>query len=188
MSSNAADVTVRKACYSCGELKPLASFYMHKGYADGHRGACKVCWKSMSKAWETANPNPERKRAARRKRYLNHPGKVRAAERKWKLAHPGRTNAIHRKWNKANSGKVNANTGRRKAAKIRAVPKWSETELIKIVYEKAGVMGFQVDHVVPLQSKVVSGLHVWGNLQLLSQSENAKKKNYHWPDMWEQPA
>ena len=58
-------------------------------------------------------------------------------------------------------------------------------ELIKIVYEKAGAMGFEVDHVVPLQSKVVCGLHVWSNLQLLSQIENGKKGNRFWPDMWE---
>jgi hypothetical protein len=29
----------------------------------------------------------------------------------------------------------------------------------------------------------VCGLNVWHNLQLLHESENAKKKNYHWPDM-----
>lgn len=45
-------------------------------------------------------------------------------------------------------------------------------------------MGMDVDHIVPLISKNVCGLHTEDNLQLLLPTENRKKKNSWWPDMF----
>ncbi len=71
----------------------------------------------------------------------------------------------------------------RQARKKCASPLWANQEEIGIVYQKAREFGLQVDHVVPLQSDIVCGLHVHANLQLLHPFDNRSKLNRHWPDM-----
>jgi hypothetical protein len=41
----------------------------------------------------------------------------------------------------------------------------------------------EVDHVVPLKSKLVCGLHCEANLQIIKRSANRSKSNRRWPDM-----
>lgn len=76
-----------------------------------------------------------------------------------------------------------AKLAERRAKKKNATPNWSEKELIQMVYRKGTTLNLEVDHVVPLQSDFVCGLHCWSNLQLLDRQLNAEKGNYIWPDM-----
>jgi len=65
-------------------------------------------------------------------------------------------------------------------------PKWlSESQVLEIVkiYESRGE-GQHVDHIVPLNSKSVCGLHVPWNLQVLEARDNLSKGDRWWPDMW----
>ncbi len=77
-------------------------------------------------------------------------------------------------------------TAKRRAAKLQRTPKWlSELNLqqIEIFYEAAAALTkelsirFEVDHIVPLQGKNVSGLHVPWNLQVITKIENLSKSN-----------
>lgn len=67
-------------------------------------------------------------------------------------------------------------TGLRRAARKRRTPQWADLEAIREFYRRCPA-GYQVDHVIPLQGTVVSGLHVENNLQYLTASDNSKKKN-----------
>lgn len=65
-------------------------------------------------------------------------------------------------------------TRKRQAAKLQRTPGWTETAAIAAFYS-ACPEGCVVDHVIPLRGKLVSGLHVLGNLQYLTKLENLKK-------------
>lgn len=76
---------------------------------------------------------------------------------------------------------------RRYAAKISAIPSWIDKESVMDIYKQAHALTeqtgvkHQVDHIVPILSKIVCGLHVQQNLQILSKIENIKKGNRMWP-------
>lgn len=61
----------------------------------------------------------------------------------------------------------------------RATPPWADRAAIKAIYVEARAKGLHVDHIVPLKSKLVCGLHVETNLQLLTPEENRRKGNRH---------
>jgi 5-methylcytosine-specific restriction endonuclease McrA len=97
-----------------------------------------------------------------------------ATRRRYHTSPKGRVSDA--KYRKNNLGKINANTWKRRAAKLKRTPKWANLEIIKQFYV-ACPKGMTVDHVIPLQGKFVSGLHVENNLQYLTPEENARKNN-----------
>ena len=75
---------------------------------------------------------------------------------------------------------------KRRVSKLSRTPSWVDSEelwLIKEVYSLAALrtkmFGFSwhVDHIVPLQGKLVSGLHTIANLQVIPASQNVQKSN-----------
>lgn len=82
-----------------------------------------------------------------------------------------------------------AKSAGRRASKKNATPGWANKEAIEAIYAKAQRFmeqtgePFHVDHIVPLTSDLVCGLHWEGNLQILTGADNLSKGNKHWPDM-----
>jgi hypothetical protein len=67
----------------------------------------------------------------------------------------------------------------RRAKKLKATPGWLTAEQRKEMTEiyRNRPEGYHVDHLVPLQGKNVTGLHVPWNLQYLPAVENIRKGN-----------
>lgn len=79
--------------------------------------------------------------------------------------------------------KRNILSNRRRAAKLKATPKWANTELMQKFYTEAAQLSaiqgisYHVDHIVPLRGRTVCGLHNHFNLQVLEGRENIRKGN-----------
>lgn len=87
-------------------------------------------------------------------------------------------------WRENNRHLTNAKAAKRRAALMQALPSLANLDAIAKIYKTAKEQeGMHVDHIVPLQSDLVCGLHVEHNLQLLPHLENISKGNRYWPDM-----
>lgn len=87
-----------------------------------------------------------------------------------------------KQWKKDNQGRVNAQLAKRRADIIQATPAWAEINEIIHIYNEARILtettgiDHEVDHIVPLNSQLVCGLHCLANLQILTAEENNRKK------------
>ena len=124
---------------------------------------------AYKKAWVEANP--EKVKQDSKKRYEEKKSQIKLYVAKYK---------------KSNPHKSNASKAKRKASKKQRTPKWLtklDFERIKTQYKLAEILTklhnepWHVDHVIPLQGKLVSGLHVPSNLQVIRGSENCSKQN-----------
>ena len=76
--------------------------------------------------------------------------------------------------NATNAATQAARTATYRASKIDRTPKWVDQDKLKEMYKKCP-KGMHVDHIIPLNGQLVSGLHVPENLQYLTPESNTSK-------------
>jgi len=157
-----------KVCSKCsiGKKRIKKYFAPQENKTDNLRPSCRDCDRDIANKWRLENR--DRLKILARESY-----EINIESRK----------EAQKKWNDKNKGRVRKYKKERKLRVLMAVPKWVDSELINTVYEKAVLFNMEVDHIVPIKSDIVCGLHCWENLQLLIKSENRSKSNFHWPDM-----
>lgn len=78
---------------------------------------------------------------------------------------------------------------RRRQREARATPKWADRAAMCAMYRKAKLLSKStgemhvVDHIVPLDGKLVCGLHWHENMRVIHWRDNAVKSWHTWPDM-----
>lgn len=84
-------------------------------------------------------------------------------------------------WRRLNKAKINALNANRRSQKNMATPKWAKQHVVSLYYELAKLIELHigkrvhVDHIYPLKSKYVCGLHCENNLRLMWAIDNIKK-------------
>ena len=130
-----------------------------------------------------------------KKWYQANPEHKRECSKKWRQANLEYNleylREYSKKWRQNNRDISNAYQARRRAAKKSALMPWIDVNVIKNFYTEArrltkltGVK-HHVDHIYPLQSEYMCGLHVETNLQILTEKENILKGNRTWPGQLE---
>jgi hypothetical protein len=112
---------------------------------------------------------------------------IKETNKQWREANKEHYKNYFVEYAKANRGKLNAKWMQRDAAKKCRTPSWLDAQMkqqIEVEYSLAAwcteVMNepYHVDHIVPLQGKTVSGLHVPWNLQVIPAKLNQQKSNH----------
>lgn len=170
-----------KPCHRAGSKK-WNSENPQKAYE--WRAANKDRMKKNNDNWLAKNREKNKERC--RKWKETNPVQNAASAAAWKAENRERLREAAKIWKQNNRHRATANENRRRAAKELRTPAWLTAEelgQIEMVYLHAKAMteatGVQhhVDHEIPLMGKLVSGLHVLANLQVITADENFKKHN-----------
>ena len=190
-----------KTCTECGVAKPISEFGLRSASRDGHRSCCKQCdcaraknlrarpgAKEKADAWIAANLDKKRKYS--RDHYARNRDERKKRVAEYRAANPEKVSRTLAKSRVKNTGAVYARNEDRRQALQKATPPWADMNALAAFYDIAKVMRRHgkdvcVDHIVPIKSKAVCGLHTISNLQIIDRSENFRKNNKHWPQMAE---
>jgi hypothetical protein len=173
-----------KTCIRCHQEKPLTSYWSCGMRKSGLLSWCKDCESARCKAKYERRKEVQLKKA-KAWRSANK-DKYREAIQSWRERNPGRSEQTIKEWAKRNPDKVNAKWMKREASKKMRTPAWLTSDELwmmeqayDIAAKRTAILGFSfhVDHIVPLQGKTVSGLHVPWNLQVLPAKLNQQKSN-----------
>lgn len=137
------------------------------------------------KEWRAANPD---KKLEQDRRYAErYPERLVAKTQRWKARNPQSAAESSRKTRRKHAARVLANKAKYRATKLQATPRWLNkghwfeigcVYLYRDALKRIG-LDYHVDHIVPLQGKKVSGLHVPENLQVLPADRNRLKNNHY---------
>ena len=159
-------------CKGCLQELDSSYFFTDKNRKSGLSYYCKSCHRAKLKQNYLLK---REKRLVKMKEYyhsnsskLNEKSKIRGKE-----------------WRSNNKDKNCFKAAKYRTKKLKATPSWADFDKIQMYYGVAaflnwlncGFIKYHVDHIVPLQGKMVCGLHVHDNLQVLLAQNNLKKHN-----------
>lgn len=175
------------------------------GLVSHARGLCRKHWDEDKGyvSWHKANPEKQLQRVLRWKeankekviqiQRASH--KRNRAKRNtycldYRKRNIDRLREASRKWSKENPEAMKVTNAARRARKSLTsinseFEKFAITEIYRLATQRTNATGIKwhVDHIIPLRSSLVCGLHCAGNLQVITALENHVKGNRVWPNM-----
>jgi hypothetical protein len=190
---------ITKLCACCKELVDRTEFQKKKQSKDGLHNYCKPCsslkrttryaLKEKEQAAQYYKDNIDHIKDRKSKFYQENREVIIKKVRDYEVANynPQKKKEYYesnceikksnmKEYAKSNLPKFRAYNAKRKAAKLQRTPAWADLDAIAEFYQNCPE-GYEVDHIIPLQGKVVSGFHVVENLQYLTKTENIRKGN-----------
>ena len=187
-------------CRSCGLVKDanLENFYLSKLTAGSKVLTCIPCRRLANN--ENAKNNIDQARIRHKKWRDENRDLVNVKGKEWKLLNKDKVLKQRVKYENSeeyknkrkqyvkgyyfsNRVKMIAKSCAYDSRVRKSRPLWCSQSEINEYYLMARKSGLEVDHIVPINSNLVCGLHCLDNFQLLTRKENASKSNRYWPDM-----
>ena len=180
-----------KKCELCFQVKDSSGFYKCSARKDGLQGYCKLCCHKKTNERIAKHPEIHKELWAKRKGVEKYKVMHRLASERYRKSNREITNKRVSLWTSNNLHKHAEYQAKRRATKLRSTPVWANRFFIEEAYDlakrrtelKTGGHKWHVDHIVPLKSDLVCGLHVENNLRVIPAFLNASKGNRIWPDM-----
>lgn len=195
-----------KTCTKCNKTKTVDLFYKRSDQPGKYTSQCRACKRAHDNAHCAlpeikakrseyfkklrATPEHQAKESAYKHAYYQLPqvkdaGKIKQRIRRMNPDVVKQERLRDAAYAKAHPEKFAMKTRKRKVEKLKRTPFWlNDGQLFELecIYKYCASLrsigfDYEVDHIVPLQGKTVSGLHVPWNLQLLTASENSSKGN-----------
>jgi hypothetical protein len=194
-----------KFCNGCKIEKSFSEFHKQKNGKFGLRGRCIQCAyvynikTASERSKRYYEKNKEQQRIKAKQRYLENPEKAIQSVLKSRQKHIEKYSAYSKQyelknkearlkkakvWRENNPDKVAKLSIKRRTSEQNRTPEWSNSEAISKIYKlrdrlnnMASSIKYHVDHVIPLNAKLASGLHVIENLRIILASENMSKRN-----------
>lgn len=171
---------IQKKCPHCMTEKASCFFGRDKTRRDGLNPYCKAC--ACERNAEYTRKNLQKVRATKIAYDRRNAEKI----KQWRAANAEALKSYWVEYGKKYRSSFPAETAektrRQQAARRRAIPPWFDKEKAVAIYAEAlrlrqsGLL-VVVDHIFPIQGDEVCGLHWHGNMQILTQYENASKGN-----------
>lgn len=177
----------RKSALAKGESQYFTGKACVRGHVAPRRactGECLTCRAERLVKWR--QQNPDKVQQHNKTQYAKFADKLIARTRKYYAENTDLVNAKKRAYQKKNLHMFAKIKAKRKAAELKRTPAWLTEDdhwMMEQAYEiamrRSKMLGiqFQVDHIIPLQGKTVSGLHVPLNLQVIPAKLNRAKSN-----------
>ena len=167
--------------YAHGGCKPCGRVVKARFHA-----ANKEKRNAENKAWRLANAEQvtARRRAARK---ADLP-KAAAQMAAYRAKNPDKIKAIQERSYRKNPELYVRHARKRQSKIVQQFPRWADAQAMQKIYDEAQTLrdagiDVEVDHVIPLQGELVSGLHCEFNLQILTKIANRSKKNRFDPEI-----